>query len=142
MDSGQLILDELKKRGFRMSRIRKLLVEILAKAEKPISAVDLLEKNKVPANKTTIYRELYTLVEQKVLREIDFGDGIKRYELSGDTHHHHLICTNCKKVEDIDLRTDLEKEEKQIEKDKGFKIETHSLEFFGLCNNCQQIVNR
>lgn len=137
MNSAQLILDELRKRGLRQSRIRKLLVDIFAKASKPISAVDLLEEFKVPANKTTIYRELYTLLDQKVLREVDFGDGIKRYELSGDTHHHHLVCSKCKKVEDIDLKTDLKIEEKQIEKEKDFKIDFHSLEFFGFCKNCQ-----
>lgn len=137
MNSEQLILDELKRRGLRQSRIRKILVNIFTNSSQPISAVDLLEKNKVSANKTTIYRELYTLVSQKILREIDFGDGIKRYELSGDTHHHHLICTNCKKIEDVDLKTDLDKEEQRVEKETGFKIKSHSLEFFGLCKNCQ-----
>lgn len=137
MNSEQLILDELKRRGLRQSRIRKILVNIFANSSQPISAVDLLEKNKVSANKTTIYRELYTLVSQKILSEIDFGDGIKRYELSGGTHHHHLICTNCKKIEDVDLKTDLDKEEQRVEKETGFKIKSHSLEFFGLCKNCQ-----
>lgn len=137
MISAELILNNLKKKGLRQSRTRKLLVEIFTKSQKPVSAIDLLAEFNVPANKTTIYRELYTLVDQNVLREVDFGDGTKRYELASDTHHHHLICSNCKTVEDIDLKTDLEKDEKDIENKTGFKISFHSLEFFGLCKKCQ-----
>lgn len=137
MISAETILNYLKKRGLRQSRIRKLLVEIFTKSQKPVSAVDLLEEFKVPANKTTVYRELYILVDQNVLREVDFGDGTKRYELASDTHHHHLICTSCKKVEDIDLKTDLAKDEKEITTKTGFKISFHSLEFFGFCKKCQ-----
>lgn len=137
MISAETILNDLKKRGLRQSRIRKLLVEIFTKSQKPVSAVDLLEEFKVPANKTTVYRELYTLVDQNVLREVDFGDGTKRYELASETHHHHLICTSCKRIEDIDLKTDLAKDEKEITAKTGFRISFHSLEFFGLCKKCQ-----
>lgn len=137
MNPSQLILAELKKRGLRQSRIRKLLVDIFSNASQPISAVNILEEYKVPANKTTIYRELYRLVDQKILREIDFGDGVKRYELSRGTHHHHIICINCRKTDDVELEIDVEAEQDRIEKMTGFKIKDHSLEFFGLCKNCQ-----
>jgi Fe2+ or Zn2+ uptake regulation protein len=39
-------------------------------------------------------------------------------------------------LEDVYLENDLEKAEMKLEKDKNIKIEKHSLEFFGLCNNC------
>ncbi|HMR01620.1 MAG TPA: transcriptional repressor, partial [Candidatus Gracilibacteria bacterium] len=87
-------------------------------------------------NKTTIYREVYFLLEQNILVEIDFGDRKKRYESASSEHHHHIICLKCSKVQDIQLESDLSEDQKKIEQETNFKITNHSLEFFGLCNTC------
>ena len=75
---------------------------------------------------------------ENIIKEIEFGEGQKRYELEDFKHHHHLICLKCRKVDDIELKTDLEKEEKRFLKENGFKVVNHSLEFFGYCQNCQK----
>jgi hypothetical protein len=66
--------------------------------------------------------------------------GLKRYELLQEGHHHHVICSKCRKVQDVVLKVDLDAEEHKIQKDTGFKIQSHSLEFFGLCTDCQTSV--
>ena len=70
--------------------------------------MDLLvsvRSSKTGVNKTTICRELDFLMGKGLIKEIEFGEGKKRYEIdSGSDHHHHLICLNCKKVEDVDLK--------------------------------------
>lgn len=134
------IITKLKNEGHRITPIRTRILEILGGSGQPISAPDLLESvnsSNEGVNKTTIYRELDFLQSKDLISEVEFGDGKKRYELN-DGHHHHLICLNCKKIEDIDLKTDLSEEEKNIEKKTGFKIQIHSLEFFGLCKSCQK----
>jgi hypothetical protein len=68
---------------------------------------------------------------------LDFGDGIKRYEASSGTHHHHFICTNCKGVSDINLKNELDTEERSLERIYNVTIKSHSLEFFGICSTCQ-----
>ncbi len=133
------IISKLKSDGFRITPARIKIVDILTKASEPVSAIDLLEvfsNSEKSVNKTTVYRELDFLMEQKLIQSVEFGDGKKRYELNL-SHHHHLICLNCKKVEDVDLKLDLKNEEKRIEKETGFKIDSHSLEFFGFCKKCQ-----
>lgn len=135
------IIAKLKSEGHRITPIRTKILEIFDGLQSPISAPDLLESIKSfndGVNKTTIYRELDFLQSKNLINEVEFGDGKKRYELN-DGHHHHLICLNCKKIEDVDLKTDLSEEEKNIEKQTGFKIQNHSLEFFGLCKNCQKL---
>jgi len=52
--------------------------------------------------------------------------------------HHYLLCSNCRKVEEIEGEN-LENLSQKITKDYGFKIESHSLEFIGLCANCQKL---
>ena len=128
------ILEKLKILGLRVTPVRKQIIYTLTDAKKPISASDLLSK--IKANKTTIYREIEILLKKNYLNEVDFADGTKRYELSSLTHHHHLICVKCHKIEDVVLKENLQKEEIKIEKTNNFKILKHNLEFFGLCHNC------
>lgn len=133
------ILLKLKTDGHRITPIREKIIDLISKSESPLSAPELQEFfliSKIKVNKTTIYRELDFLLQKTLINEVEFGDGKKRYELN-DGHHHHLICLNCSKIEDVDLETDLSREQSKIEKETGFKIKSHSLEFFGYCKNCQ-----
>lgn len=123
-----------------MTTARRFMIEALCDAHSPLAAADLLkelDKHKLHANKTTVYRELAFLEKQTIVRPIDFGDGTKRYELTGGAHHHHLICTHCGRVEDVELDRDVEEEGVRLGKHKGFAVTGHSLEFFGTCKNCR-----
>lgn len=98
-----------------------------------------LKRKKIAANKTTVYRQLESLLKAGAVTEVRIGDRAKQYELVDSTgHHHHLVCLRCKKVEDIDFPEELERQEKNIWKNKKFKVLQHNLEFFGLCRNCQK----
>lgn len=134
------VLSTLKAKGYRQTRILKTLLELFDRVLEPLSAPDIsalfMERGET-VNKTTIYRELYSLTNSQILREVDFGDGTKRYELATAEHHHHIICSKCKKVHDTDLNTELDKEESRIAQETGFKVLHHRLEFFGICRNCQ-----
>ncbi len=112
--------------------IKKLILNLLEKSTNPISVPEIL--NKISANKTTIYRELDQFISSGLITEVHFGDGKKRYELARD-HHHHLVCKNCNKIEDIEINE--EKLLTKIENQSNFLIKTHTIEFFGLCNSCQ-----
>lgn len=134
------VIDKIRSKGHRITKVRGLVAELFINSSEPLTAQDLilgLDTLGLKVNKTTVYRELTFLLTAGIIKSIDFGDGVKRYELLQEQHHHHLICINCKKVEDVDLTMDLEKEEAKISKDKNFKILNHSLEFFGLCINCR-----
>lgn len=134
------IVQQLKSQGHRITKARSAIIESLMESKSPVWVGELDEKLKsggVKVNKTTLYRELDFLLAQKIVKEIQFGEDKKRYELAESAHHHHLVCINCKRVEDIDLQNDLSKQEEIIKKTKNFRVINHSLEFFGLCRNCQ-----
>lgn len=107
--------------------------DLLSKSNSPIDVSTLVKKLKV--NKTTVYRQIEKLVSSDILIEVELGDGKKRYELKSLEHHHHLVCKKCGKLEDIRLNEDFIL--KEVSNKTKFKIETHNLEFFGLCNNCK-----
>lgn len=140
MKTPAQIVDQLRTEGHRITPIRGKILEFLSSSKSPISAPDLIYNFKsadINVNKTTIYRELEFLLQKQLINEVEFGDGKKRYEMDNG-HHHHLVCLNCSKVEDVNLDADLSGEQKKIEKETGFKIKSHSLEFFGYCKDCQK----
>lgn len=130
----------LKRKGHKVTKVRHALISLLEKVSHPISVgeiLQLLAKVKLTPNKTTIYRELFFLKKEGIILEIQLGEDKKRYETAFRTHHHHVVCIKCEKVEDVILSEELHNEEKKIEKEKNFTIVNHSLEFFGFCSNCQ-----
>ena len=99
-----------------------------------------LEMNGRKVNKTTVYRQLDSLIRKGQIQELDFGEGKKRYELLKD-HHHHLICTGCNKVQCVEIEENFKEQEAEIGRKTDFRITGHMLEFFGLCSSCQGRTN-
>ena len=135
------ILEKLRAEGHKITEVRRFIISFLSKNKKPTDALELqkaLTKKVRMVNKTTVYRELEFLVEQHIIIEINFGDGKIRYEIANLPHHHHLICNNCQKVEDVYIDDSFEKLEAKLKKQKSFTILNHSLEFFGLCHSCNK----
>ncbi len=134
-------LKNIETTGQRLTDIRRALIDIFSVASEPLSVQTLLSKlarKKLAANKTTVYRQLAALQENGLIHEVNFADRTKRYELTPDNHHHHLICLKCKQVADVSFKEDIARQEKYILRHHGFKVERHALEFFGRCAKCQR----
>ncbi len=116
------------------------MLKIFLASRVPLSAVELnsrLAAVNITVNKTTVYREIDFLKKQEIIRELQFGDGKKRFEKWPDNHHHHLVCISCDSIECIEMEGCLEAEEKKILKENNFITINHSLEFQGICAKCQ-----
>lgn len=141
MQSADILKSALRTQGHKITKNRTAILEFLSSKTEPISADEILshiQEEHQAVNKTTIYRELFFLLEKNFIHEVEFGDGKKRYEIAlNRPHHHHIICVNCGKVKDIPLEKELENSEKMIEEVTQFKLTSHMLEFFGLCESCK-----
>ena len=141
MISVQQILQELKQKGFRVTKIRTALLSLLLHHNTvPLSAVEIrsqLKQKHTHANKTTIYRELHFLIEQKIIQEVPFKDKRKHFELALREHHHHIQCKKCGWVGDVTREKEIQSIEHYIAKKSKFLVTEHSLQFFGLCQQCQ-----
>jgi len=129
----------IKSLGLKNTKARENLIHLFRFQKKPIDATrvsSLFAEKGLRVDQATIYRALNTFSEKGVVKEVYFNDGVVRYELAGKPEHHHIVCLNCGKVEDI-LDCSVEKIEKHIEKKKNFTVISHSLEFFGLCPKCK-----
>jgi Fur family ferric uptake transcriptional regulator len=87
----------------------------------------------------TVYRSMRLLEKIGIVKRFDLGDGRARYEMlrnGDDGHHHHLVCTRCAEV--VELQECFTRElEQRIAVRNGFQAVTHRLEFFGVCPACQ-----
>jgi len=134
MENKTEFINKLKNIKRRATPARIKMFEVLNSSRSPIAANKIVKA--VGVNKTTVYRDLELFLKNNFIQEADFGDGIKRYELTELKHHHHLICLKCKRVQDVSFEENLREEEKRIKKTKKFLVLRHDLEFFGYCNNC------
>ncbi len=127
----------LQKAGLKVTPERLAILNVLSKANKPLSVRDLKEKLRdTEVDQATIYRNMESLTKSKVIRLVNFQHDHNHYEIISDKHHHHLICEKCGKVVDVS-KCDTSKIEQQVKKLGNFAtINSHALEFFGLCKTC------
>lgn len=127
----------LRTAGLKVTVGRVHLLEVLSKQEKPMTVAQLFSLMKKGPDPVTLYRALEAFVEKGLVRRVDFGHAHAHYELAFGAHHHHLVCNNCSRVEDVDVPAEKKIEEDVLAQSKHFTmITTHSLEFFGLCKSC------
>jgi len=135
--------DKLREKEYKLTSRRELVLQVLLENEdKHLSAEDVYNLVKLKAPDTglaTVYRTLELFSEFDIIHSIDFGDGRKRYELGADLgqshQHHHLICTKCGAI--IEVNEDLLEElEERVATKHQFTITNHQLKIFGICKNC------
>ena len=133
----------LSENNISITNPRVLVLEELLKIKKPITVENLQKKLENEVAISTLYRVLNDLKNIGIVNEFTNPENVTVVELSlhGDTHHHHhLFCTLCGKIVDVELSMSLEQyissETKRLEKSSGFVIEDHGLELLGRCYDC------
>ncbi|QQK07590.1 Fur family transcriptional regulator [Miniphocaeibacter halophilus] len=133
----------LTENGYKVTKQREVIFQALLENNEshlsPEELHEIVSKIDKDIGIATVYRTLLLFEELNIVYKLDFDDNRYRYELAseGEKHqHHHLICTNCSKVEEVKYDL-LENIEEDIEKTYKFKIQNHVLKFFGLCSECQ-----
>lgn len=131
----------LKKAGLKVTNPRLKILEIMEKAaEHHMSAEDiyrLLLESGEEIGLATVYRVLTQFEEAGLVRRHYFESGQSVFELDHGTHHDHLVCVKCGRVEEF-VDNMIEKRQQEIAERAGFSITDHSLNIYGVCNNCQK----
>ena len=136
------IQNSLKERGIRLTRQRRILLDLLDRSGRHLNADTLYQMaiEKDPKlNRVTVYRTLKLLKKGGLIDELDLMhvDGDQHYyESRLKQEHAHLICLRCGKVEEF-FGEPLQKMRKQVEDNLGFKIVTARTEMGGYCPDCQ-----
>ncbi len=141
MDVHAEVAGRLAVRGERYTRTRRRLVDILARAGMPLTLQDIVRgRTDLPAS--SAYRNLAWLEDAGLIRRVASEDGFGRYELSEELtgHHHHLLCSGCGRVEDVDIPSDVERRLDRtldrLARRARFARVSHRLDLIGLCREC------
>lgn len=131
---------ELNDAELRATPARMALMRLLEASDKPVDVqtmIAYLEKHNLTTDPATVFRIVNMFTEKGLTKQIQLQEGKFRYELAAKAEHHHLVCTRCGQIEDMsDCNIDVL--ENHIEKKKKFKVTSHSLEFYGICEDCQK----
>lgn len=134
--------------GQRYTAARRELVAAMREAGRPLTIPELVGVARgVP--QSSAYRNVAVLMEAGVVRRIAGTDDHARFELAEELlghHHHHLVCAQCGRVEDIDPSATLElalgEAARQVARQQGYEITEHRLDLEGVCPDCRRVVPR
>jgi len=131
-----LLLEQLRRRGYRLTGKRKQILDFFLEHDRYISARELIDhlKSKYPTlSFETVYRNLKTMKDEGFIEESRFEDNETKYRIACQaTHHHHFICLRCGKTSVIEHCPMPEIGDAP----PGFAVLQHRFEVLGYCAGC------
>jgi Fur family transcriptional regulator, ferric uptake regulator len=127
---------ELKETGLKVTGPRLKVLDLFQQSrERHLTAEDVYRKlldEHSDIGLATVYRVLTQFEQAGLLMRHHFEGGKAVYELNEGTHHDHLVCLQCGRVEEF-YDPEIEKRQQKVAKDRGFQIHDHSLHLYADC---------
>ena len=135
MSDLERITLQLEARSHRVTPSRRAVIAAVLAQDGHFTADDLVTRCR-GAGRATVFRTLRLLTDLGVVCRVLMEDGSMRYLVSERGHHHHLVCTGCGKVQDLDACaiTDFVRE---LSGTTGYEVDGHWLELYGRCVECR-----
>lgn len=134
------MLAKLRSRKYRTTPQRMAVLRILAQSNGHPSVEEIYERVKTDfpkAGLATVYKTIAVLKQMGEILELGFADSGSRYDGKKPYPHPHVICTRCGAIVDSQIGSEASLTG-QMEKQTGYTITNHRLDFFGLCPKCQK----
>ena len=140
--AAQLELDLsalLARQGVRVTRQRLEVLRELSRERDDITAQELWRRLRERDSQTglaTVYRTLALLADTGVVDTLSHHGTELCYRLCTDSHHHHLVCSSCHRVVEVE-QCGLGNWLDTVTKQHGFVATDHRVEITGLCRACR-----
>jgi Fur family ferric uptake transcriptional regulator len=126
--------------GLKSTHQRDDILDVFVSVGRHVSAEELyllVRKSHPRIGFATVYRTLKLLAHAGLAEERRFEDGFTRYEYRAtDGHHDHLICTKCGRIIEFENER-IEQLQQDVARKNRFQVQSHKLELYGLCSDCQ-----
>ena len=132
---------DLRNAGLKVTAPRLKILDILADSSaRHLSAEDIYKKLLVlneDIGLATVYRVLTQFEAAGLVTRHHFEGGMAVFELNQGSHHDHIVCLDCGRVEEF-VEGGIEERQQAVAKRLGFEISDHSLILYGHCRkpNC------
>jgi Fur family ferric uptake transcriptional regulator len=121
-----------------MTSQRRVILDIVRASRTHPTADEVYERvrRKLPKiSLATVYRNLEALSREGLINKLELGSSQKRFDPLIDDHY-HIRCSICHKIEDVPKQPG-QQIDSMIKKISKYKITGHTLEFTGICPECQ-----
>ena len=138
VDAGT-ILGAFEAAGYRLTSPRKALAQLVAGHDGHFSADELLTESRrarLGVTRATIFRSLDVLADLGVVERLDLPTGEHAFVACEPMHHHHIVCSTCGRSTGV-ADHGIEAVAEAIGRKTGYRVDTHRLELFGRCPDCQ-----
>ena len=133
--------DELKHSGLKATLPRIRILEVFQKtAQRHMTAEDVYKALLFDGSDiglATVYRVLMQFEHAGILSRNHFESGKSVFELNEGTHHDHLVCLDCGRVEEF-FDPEIEQRQRNVAQTRGFELQDHALSMYAVCTkkNC------
>ncbi len=139
MVNSTAIVGALEDAGYRLTSPRRAVAELIGSRRGHFTADELLtesRRRRLGVTRATVFRSLDVLTELGLVERLDLPSGEHAFVACETAHHHHLVCSSCGRTTEVD-DNGLEAVAAAIERQSGYRVDTHRLELFGLCPACR-----
>jgi len=127
---------DLKASGLKATLPRLKILDIFQTSDvRHLTAEDvynILLADNMDVGLATVYRVLTQFEQAGVLNRNHFETGKAIFELNAGSHHDHLVCLDCGRVEEF-YDDAIDERQNAIAKERGFSIAEHALAIYGNC---------
>ncbi|HID50283.1 MAG TPA: ferric iron uptake transcriptional regulator [Chromatiales bacterium] len=132
---------DLKKAGLKATLPRlKILKFLEASKVRHMSAEDVYKAMLEAGDEVglaTIYRVLTQFEAAGLVTRHHFDEGHSVFELNQGSHHDHILCVKCGRVDEF-LDEVIEEQQRKIAAEKGYEMTDHALYIYGICPECRK----
>ena len=135
-------IDELKSTGLKATLPRLKILDVFHKGEqRHMTAEDVfrvLLEERTDIGLATVYRVLTQFEQAGILSRSHFESGKAVYELNEGTHHDHMVCLDCGRVEEF-YDAEIEQRQRAVAEMRSFELQEHTLALYAVCTrpNCE-----
>lgn len=132
---------DLRKAGLKVTLPRLKILEILEHSATRHLSAEAIYRSLIGSQEdiglATVYRVLTQFEAAGLVTRHHFEDGMAVFELNQGTHHDHIVCVDCGRVEEF-IDSSIEERQTAVAQRLGFDIRDHSLILYGHCerSNC------
>jgi Fe2+ or Zn2+ uptake regulation protein len=130
----------LRRRGGRITRARRALLELIERSTRPLSPGELqavLRAGGVRMDRVSVYRNLTALLELGLLHRVVGSAAVRPCAERARRCHHAIVCTECGSAREFHSRA-LERALGEVRRSTRYQVRGHVLELRGVCERCRQ----
>ena len=128
--------EELKSSGLKATLPRIKILEVFQHtSRRHMTAEDVYRSLLAEGSDiglATVYRVLMQFEQAGLLTRSNFESGKAVFELNEGTHHDHLVCLDCGRVEEF-FDAEIEQRQRSIAAARGFELQDHALAMYAVC---------